>query len=55
MSLELSRRVKREVDEVRSLFHRAVRMVRDGTFEEKSGKVLRIHATSTMLKQIEGI
>ena len=50
---ELSRRVKREVDEVRSLFHRAVRMVRDGTFEEKSGKVLRIHATSRMLKQIE--
>ena len=41
---ELSRRVKREVDEVRSLFHRAVRMVRDGKFEEKSGTVSRIHA-----------
>ena len=34
---ELSRRVKREVDEMRDLFHSAVRLVRDGKLEEEVG------------------
>ena len=34
---ELSRRVKREVAEMRDLFHSAVRLVRDGKVEEEAG------------------
>ena len=34
---ELSKRVKREVDEMRNLFHSAVRLVRDGAAEETGG------------------
>ena len=34
---ELSKRVKREVDEMRNLFHSAVRLVRDGAVEETGG------------------
>ena len=40
---ELSQRVKREVDEMRNLFHRAVRMVRDGKMEARQqGLVYRL-------------